>query len=262
MDKLVLIDGNSIAFRAFYALPLLTNGKGVHTNAVYGFTMMLMKVLEEEKPTHMLVAFDAGRITFRHGEYREYKGKRAQTPAELSEQLPLIREVLDAFGIRHFEAEGYEADDIIGTLAKSAEEKGMNALIVTGDKDLLQLVTDRVTLLLTRKGVTEGERYDREAVWQKYQLTPEQIIDLKGLMGDASDNIPGIPGVGGEDRPQAFAPVRVRRRGVGPCGPIDRKAAGAGEGTRPTGTDEQGFGHHLLRRSPRFFRGGYPLRGI
>lgn len=196
MDKLVLIDGNSIAFRAFYALPLLTNGKGVHTNAVYGFTMMLMKVLEEEKPTHMLVAFDAGRITFRHGEYREYKGKRAQTPAELSEQLPLIREVLDAFGIRHFEAEGYEADDIIGTLAKSAEEKGMNALIVTGDKDLLQLVTDRVTLLLTRKGVTEGERYDREAVWQKYQLTPEQIIDLKGLMGDASDNIPGIPGVG------------------------------------------------------------------
>ena len=196
MDKLVLIDGNSIAFRAFYALPLLTNGKGVHTNAVYGFTMMLMKVLEEEKPTHMLVAFDAGRITFRHSDYQAYKGTRAQTPAELSEQLPLIREVLDAFGIRHFEAEGYEADDIIGTLAKSAEEKGMNALIVTGDKDLLQLVTDRVTLLLTRKGVTEGERYDREAVWQKYQLTPEQIVDLKGLMGDASDNIPGIPGVG------------------------------------------------------------------
>ncbi|MEW9034139.1 MAG: 5'-3' exonuclease H3TH domain-containing protein, partial [Planifilum fimeticola] len=196
MDKLVLIDGNSIAFRAFYALPLLTNGKGVHTNAVYGFTMMLMKVLEEEKPTHMLVAFDAGRITFRHSDYQEYKGTRAQTPAELSEQLPLIREVLDAFGIRHFEAEGYEADDIIGTLAKSAEEKGMNALIVTGDKDLLQLVTDRVNLLLTRKGVTEGERYDREAVWKKYQLTPKQIVDLKGLMGDASDNIPGIPGVG------------------------------------------------------------------
>ncbi len=196
MDKLILIDGNSIAFRAFYALPLLTNGKGVHTNAVYGFTTMLMKLLEEEKPTHMLVAFDAGRITFRHSDYQEYKGKRDKTPAELSEQLPLIREVLDAFGIRHFEAEGYEADDIIGTLAKGAEEKGLHTLIVTGDKDLLQLVTDRVTLLLTRKGVTEGERYDREAVWQKYQLTPAQIVDLKGLMGDASDNIPGIPGVG------------------------------------------------------------------
>lgn len=196
MDKLVLIDGNSIAFRAFYALPLLTNGKGVYTNAVYGFTMMLMKVLEEEKPTHMMVAFDAGRVTFRHNEYEEYKGKRAQTPAELSEQLPLIREVLDAFGIRHYETAGYEADDIIGTLAKCAEQKEINTLIVTGDKDLLQLVTDRVNLLLTRKGVTETERYNREAVWGKYQLSPKQIIDLKGLMGDASDNIPGIPGVG------------------------------------------------------------------
>lgn len=196
MDKLVLIDGNSIAFRAFYALPLLTNSSGTFTNAAYGFTMMLMKVLEEEKPSHVLVAFDAGRTTFRHDNYQEYKGTRDKTPGELSEQLPLIKEVLDAFGMHHFELDRYEADDIIGTLAKKGEADGMAVTIVTGDKDLLQLVTDRVTLLMTRRGVTDAERFDKGALWDKYGLRPEQIVDLKGLMGDNSDNIPGIPGVG------------------------------------------------------------------
>ncbi|GGE17524.1 DNA polymerase [Marinithermofilum abyssi] len=196
MDKLVLIDGNSIAFRAFYALPLLTNSAGTYTNAVYGFTMMLMKVLEEERPTHMLVAFDAGKTTFRHKDYQEYKGKREKTPDELSEQIPLIKEVLDAFGIHHFELEGYEADDIIGTLAREADQKGIPVTIVSGDKDLLQLVTDGVQVLLTRKGVTETEKYDVQGVKDRYGLEPKQVIDLKGLMGDTSDNIPGIPGVG------------------------------------------------------------------
>jgi DNA polymerase-1 len=196
VGKLVLIDGNSIAYRAFYALPLLSNSSGIYTNAVYGFTMMLLKVLEEEKPTHMLVAFDAGKTTFRHKDYQEYKGKRQKTPGELAEQIPLVQEMLDAFGIRHFALQDYEADDIIGTLARTGAAQDLEVLIVSGDKDLLQLVNEKVNVLLTRKGVTDTERYDREAIAERYGLTPEQIIDLKGLMGDASDNIPGIPGVG------------------------------------------------------------------
>jgi len=196
MDKLILIDGNSIANRAFYALPLLNNSKGLHTNAAYGFTTMLMKLLEEEKPTHFLVAFDAGKVTFRHTDYKEYKGKRAKTPPELSEQFPVIKELLAAFGVAQFELEGYEADDIIGTLSRMAEERGMQVLIVTGDKDMLQLASERVTVALTRKGVSETEKYGPTEIREKYGLEPNQIIDLKGLMGDASDNIPGVPGVG------------------------------------------------------------------
>ncbi|SFS71810.1 DNA polymerase I [Marininema halotolerans] len=196
MDKLVLIDGNSIAFRAFYALPLLTNQQGTYTNAAYGFTMMLMKVLEEEKPTHVLVAFDAGRVTFRHSDYEEYKGKRDKTPSELSEQFPLIKKILDTMGIRHHELDGYEADDIIGTMACQGDQQKMKTTIVTGDKDLLQLVTEYVTVLMTKKGVSDAQRYDIAEIDQRYGLTPKQIIDLKGLMGDSSDNIPGVPGVG------------------------------------------------------------------
>lgn len=197
MNKLLLIDGNSVAFRAFYALPLLHNDKGQYTNAVYGFSTMLLKLLEEEKPTHILVAFDAGKVTFRHSEFKEYKGKREKTPPELAEQLPLIRKLLDAFSIRHYELEQYEADDIIGTLTKQIDQKDdWQALVVTGDKDLLQLVSDNVHIALTRKGISEVERYDLAKLEEVYQLKPEQIIDLKGLMGDASDNIPGVPGVG------------------------------------------------------------------
>ncbi|WP_332689763.1 DNA polymerase I [Halalkalibacter lacteus] len=196
MKKLVLIDGNSIAYRAFFALPLLNNDKGVYTNAVYGFTTMLLKIIEEEKPTHMLVAFDAGKTTFRHKTYDEYKGGRQKTPPELSEQFPLVREMLDAFNISRYEAENYEADDIIGTLAKNAAEQDFEVKVYSGDKDLLQLVSDKVTVILTKKGITNVEAYNEALIAEKYGITPKQIIDMKGLMGDSSDNIPGVPGVG------------------------------------------------------------------
>jgi len=196
MDKWILIDGNSIVFRAFYAMPPLTNSAGQHTNAVYGFTTMLLKLIEEEKPTHMLVAFDAGKITFRHEGYEDYKGGRQKTPSELSEQFPMIKNLLQSFGIAQFELSGYEADDIIGTLTRIADESGKQTLVVTGDKDMLQLASEHVTIAITRKGITEVDRFTPEAIGEKYGLKPDQIIDLKGLMGDASDNIPGIPGVG------------------------------------------------------------------
>ncbi|MFD2370039.1 DNA polymerase I [Brevibacillus sp. GCM10020057] len=196
MSHFVLIDGNSIANRAFYALPLLSTSTGLHTNAVLGFTTMLLKVLEEMKPTHIMVAFDAGKVVFRHSEYADYKGGRAKTPPELSEQFPLIRELLDAFSIRRFELEGYEADDIIGTLTKRADEQAQKTTVITGDKDMLQLVSEHVSVALTRKGVSEIELYTPQEIQDKYGLAPLQIIDLKGLMGDTSDNIPGVPGVG------------------------------------------------------------------
>ncbi|WP_307605299.1 DNA polymerase I [Paenibacillus sp. V4I9] len=196
MDKLIIIDGNSIANRAFYALPLLSNSSGLHTNAVYGFTTMLLKLIEEEKPTHFLVAFDAGKITFRHKEYTEYKGGRAKTPSELSEQFPLIKDLLKAFKIPQFELTGYEADDIIGTLTKAADERGEKVLLVSGDKDMLQLASEHVTVAITRKGISEVDLYNPAEIKERYGLSPAQIIDLKGLMGDTSDNIPGIPGVG------------------------------------------------------------------
>ncbi|BFH64444.1 DNA polymerase I [Paenibacillus azoreducens] len=196
MSKLILIDGNSIIYRAFFAMPPLTNTKGLHTNAVYGFTNMLLRLIEDHKPTHMMVAFDAGKVTFRHEGYQEYKGGREKTPPELSEQFPLLKELLQGFGISQFELGGYEADDIIGTVSRIAEEADHEILVVTGDKDMLQLASDHVQVGLTRKGVTEIETYSPEQIQERYGLTPLQIIDLKGLMGDASDNIPGIPGVG------------------------------------------------------------------
>lgn len=195
-NKLVLIDGNSLLFRAFYALPLLHNEKGVYTNALYGFTNILLNILEEEQPTHMLVAFDAGKTTFRHSTYKEYKGGRQKTPPELSEQFPLSRKLLDAFSIKHYELDMYEADDIIGTLAKDADGKNWEVKVISGDQDLLQLVTDHVTVDLTKKGVSDVESYTPSHLKEKMELTPDQIIDLKALMGDSSDNIPGVPGVG------------------------------------------------------------------
>lgn len=197
LDKLVVIDGNSIANRAFYALPLLSNSSGLHTNAVFGFTTMLLRLLDEEKPTHMMVAFDAGKVTFRHEEYGDYKKGRAKTPPELSEQFPLIRELVDSLSIARYELEGYEADDIIGTVTRLADErKDVQVVVVTGDKDMLQLASEQVTIALTRKGISEVERFDPQRIREVYGLEPRQIIDLKGLMGDSSDNIPGIPGVG------------------------------------------------------------------
>jgi len=196
MSKLVVIDGNSISFRAFYALPLLSNSSGLHTNAVYGFTTMLLKLMEEQKPTHLLVAFDAGKITFRHQNFAHYKGGRAKTPPELSEQFPIIKQLITAFGIQQFELNGFEADDIIGTLTRMADEQKVEVIVVSGDKDMLQLASEHVTVALTRKGISEVELFNPPHIEEVYGLKPVQIIDLKGLMGDNSDNIPGVPGVG------------------------------------------------------------------
>ncbi|GAB2569886.1 DNA polymerase I [Gracilibacillus alcaliphilus] len=195
-NKLILVDGNSIAYRAFFALPLLNNDKGVYTNAVYGFTTMLLKVLEQEKPTHMLVAFDAGKTTFRHKTYQDYKGGREKTPTELREQFSILRELLDAFQIKHYQLENYEADDIIGTVSKQANEKGWQVEVISGDKDLLQLVSDHVQVRLTKKGISDMMTYTEETLQEDMEITPDQVVDLKALMGDKSDNIPGVPGVG------------------------------------------------------------------
>ena len=194
--KIVLLDGNSLAYRAFFALPLLTNDSGIHTNAVYGFTMMLQNILADEKPTHILVAWDAGKTTFRHKTFDEYKGGRQKTPSELSEQFPYLRKLLEAYNIKQYELDNYEADDIIGTLSKKADEEGSEVVIISGDKDLTQLATDHTTVFITRKGMTDIEKYTPAHIQEKYGISPLQIIDMKGLMGDASDNIPGVPGVG------------------------------------------------------------------
>ncbi|WP_281658320.1 DNA polymerase I [Halobacillus sp. Cin3] len=195
-EKVVLIDGNSIAYRAFFALPLLNNDKGVYTNAVYGFTTMLLKILEEDQPDHLLVAFDAGKTTFRHETYQEYKGGRQKTPSELSEQFPVLKELLDAFGVKYYQLPNYEADDIIGTLATQAGEKDHEVKVISGDKDLLQLVNDQITVSLTKKGITNVDTYTPSFLMEKMEVRADQIIDLKALMGDNSDNIPGVPGVG------------------------------------------------------------------
>ncbi|WP_147640732.1 DNA polymerase I [Mammaliicoccus lentus] len=197
MEKLVLIDGNSLSFRAFFALPLLTNKAGVYTNAIYGFTMILDKIIKEEQPTHFMVAFDAGKTTFRNNMYSEYKGGREKTPDELRSQLPYIRQLVESYNIKHYELENYEADDIIGTLSKQADNQNLKTIIITGDRDLTQLASENVTIYYTKKGVTDIEHYTPEFIAEKYDgIVPNQIIDMKGLMGDKSDNIPGVPGIG------------------------------------------------------------------
>lgn len=197
MEKtLIIIDGNSIVNRAFYALPDLTNKKGLHTNAIFGFTNMLFKLIDTYKPTHISVAFDKKAPTFRHLEYKEYKAGRKKMPDELKQQLEPLKNLLDAFNINRLEIEGYEADDIIGTVSLKAEQDGYKVYIVTGDKDAIQLASKTTTTLITKKGVGEVEEYDFNEVEEKYGMTPTQFIDLKGLMGDKSDNIPGVPGIG------------------------------------------------------------------
>jgi DNA polymerase-1 len=195
-QKLMILDANSLIHRAFYAIPMLTNSEGHFTNAVYGFLNMLMKILADEKPHCVAVAFDKGKVTFRNECYEQYKAHRKATPDELRPQFALVREVITAMNIPVYELEGYEADDLIGTVARRAEQEGYYSLIVTGDKDALQLVTVAVDVLLTKKGISELERYNPGKVEERYGLTPKQMIDLKGLMGDASDNIPGVPGIG------------------------------------------------------------------
>lgn len=197
MEKtLIIIDGNSIVNRAFYALPDLTNKKGLHTHAIFGFTNMLFKLIDTYKPTHISVAFDKKAPTFRHLEYKEYKAGRKKMPDELKQQLEPLKNLLDAFNINRLEIEGYEADDIIGTVSLKAEQDGYKVYIVTGDKDAIQLASKTTTTLITKKGVGEVEEYDFNKVEEKYGMTPTQFIDLKGLMGDKSDNIPGVPGIG------------------------------------------------------------------
>ncbi|HEV3379433.1 MAG TPA: DNA polymerase I [Trebonia sp.] len=197
-DRLLLLDGHSLAYRAFFALPLenFATTTGQPTNAVYGFTSMLINVLRDEKPTHVAVAFDRREPTFRHEQYAEYKAGRQKTPDEFFSQLSLIYEVLDALGIKHLEASGYEADDLIATLATQAEADGMDVLIVTGDRDVLQLVDGQVTVLMTRVGISNMTRFTPEEVQAKYGLSPAQYPDFAALRGDPSDNLPGIPGVG------------------------------------------------------------------
>lgn len=199
-QKLVLIDGSSVAYRAFFAmhkqLESFVNGQGLHTNAIYSFKRMLENIMENEQPTHALVAFDAGKTTFRHGFYKEYKAGRAKTPGEFGEQLPYIKELVSDFGIEHYQLVDYEADDIIGTLARQADEAGFQVSVYSGDRDLTQLASSNVTVKVTLKGVSELEEYTPCHIMEKYQLTPKQIIDMKGLAGDKSDNIPGVTKVG------------------------------------------------------------------
>ncbi|UWD48095.1 DNA polymerase I [Clostridioides difficile] len=194
--KLIIIDGNSIINRAFYALPEMNNKEGLKTNAIYGFTTMLFKIIDIYQPTHISVAFDRKAPTFRHLEYKEYKAGRKGMPDELAEQLQPLKDLLDKFKINRLEIDGYEADDIIGTVSKKAEDNGYKVYIVTGDKDAIQLASYKTTTLITKKGVGEVEEYDFNSVIEKYEMTPTQFIDLKGLMGDKSDNIPGVPGIG------------------------------------------------------------------
>ncbi len=197
-DLLLLLDGHSLAYRAFFALPAenFSTTTGQPTNAVYGFTAMLINVLRDERPTHVAVAFDRSEPTFRHEQYVEYKANRKETPTDFKGQLSLIFEVLDALGVPRLSLAGYEADDLIATLATQAADSGMSVLIVTGDRDALQLVSDDVTVLMTRRGISDMTRFTPSAVTEKYGLTPAQYPDFAALRGDPSDNLPGIPGVG------------------------------------------------------------------
>ncbi|MGO2083131.1 DNA polymerase I [Vagococcus sp.] len=199
-NKLLLIDGNSIAFRGFFALyqslERFKNKQGLHTNALYAVNNMLENILTAVKPTHALVAFDAGKTTFRHAFYEEYKGGRSKTPSEFKEQMPYLRDLIEGLGMQHYELDNYEADDIIGTLAKRVDPAEFDVVILTGDKDLTQLASGNITVDVTVKGVSEIESYTPEHIKEKYELTPLQIIDMKGLAGDASDNIPGVTKIG------------------------------------------------------------------
>ena len=198
MSKIVLIDGHSILNRAFYGLPDLTSAEGLHTNAVYGFLNIMFKILEEEKPEYLTVAFDVHAPTFRHDMYSEYKGTRKPMAEELREQVPLMKEVLHAMGVRTIEQAGLEADDLLGTLSRRCEAKGMEVVILSGDRDLLQLATDHVEIRIpkTKRTGTEIEDYYAADVKERYLVTPQEFIDVKALMGDASDNIPGVPNIG------------------------------------------------------------------
>lgn len=218
--KLVLIDGHSILNRAFYGVPDLTNGQGLHTNAVYGFLNIMFKILEEEQADYLAVAFDVHAPTFRHEIYKEYKGTRKPMPTELREQVPVMKELLLAMGICVMEKAGLEADDILGTIAKRAEREGMEVSLVSGDRDLLQVATDHIRIRIpkTKGGRTQVEDYYAKDVEAAYQVNPIQFIDLKALMGDTADNIPGGAEGGGEDGYGADGDVWVAGKYICPRG--------------------------------------------
>lgn len=195
-QRLLVLDGNSIMNRTFYALPPLTNSEGIHTNAVYGFITMLLKMKEEIKPNYIVCAFDKKAPTFRHNEYKDYKAGRKKMPPELAEQFPIIKDIFNLLSINIFEIDGFEADDIIGTISTFADNNGIEVYIVTGDRDALQLARNDVKVVITKKGVSEKEIYDKNRMIDEFGVTPTQYIDVKGLMGDKSDNIPGVPGIG------------------------------------------------------------------
>ncbi|MDL2281436.1 DNA polymerase I, partial [Selenomonadales bacterium OttesenSCG-928-I06] len=194
--ELIIIDGNSLVYRAFHALPFMTTKEGLHTNAAYGFTTMLTKLINEYNPKYIVVAFDKGKHTFRNEIYEAYKANRKETPLELREQIPLVEEILEAWDIKTLKDENFEADDIIGTLAHLAKKQNFKTTIVTSDRDILQLVDEDTKVLLNNKGISDVKLMDTEAIIEKYGVTPKQIIDLKSLMGDKSDNIPGVRGIG------------------------------------------------------------------
>jgi len=196
MERLLILDSNSLLNRAFYAIPALTNKDGLYTNAVYGFANMLFKMKEDLKPDYIAAAFDRKAPTFRHVEYKDYKAGRKKMPDELRDQFPLVKELLNLMAIDIFEIDGYEADDIIGSLAKYAEKNNIEVYIVTGDKDALQLASKNINVVITKKGVSEVAIYNEQNFIEDFGVTPTQFIDVKGLMGDKSDNIPGVPGVG------------------------------------------------------------------
>lgn len=230
---MIIIDGNSLTHRAFHAIPPLSTSQGLVTNAVYGFTNMLLKILAEENPAFIAVAFDKGKVTFRHGHYEDYKAHRSATPDDLRPQFPILKDVLKAMRIQVFEIEGFEADDLIGTLAAKAEQAGLQSIIVTGDRDALQLVSPLTRVRLTKKGISELEEYDEGKLWDRYGITPHQYTDFKGLTGDASDNIPGIPGIG----------EKTASRLLKEYGSLEAVLAHTGELTGRTGEQVKTYGH-------------------
>lgn len=196
IEKIMLIDGSSLIFRAFFALPKLTNADGVMTNGVYGFLTMYFSAFEKYKPDYVLVAFDRSSKTFRHKEFKDYKATRDKAPSELTYQFGILKDILDSLNVKYLDLDGYEADDIVGTYSKIASEKDIESIIITGDKDYFQLVNDKVKVYLTRKGISNMEEISLESIRKEYGLEPLQLIDVKGLMGDKSDNIPGVDGIG------------------------------------------------------------------
>ncbi|MCL6559695.1 MAG: DNA polymerase I, partial [Firmicutes bacterium] len=232
-DTIIIIDGNSLVHRAFHAIPPLTTSQGLLTNAVYGFTNMLLKMIAGENPDRIAVAFDKGKATFRHDDYDAYKANRSATPDDLRPQFPILKDVLKAMRIQIFEIEGYEADDLIGTLSAKAEMAGLKSIIVTGDRDALQLVSPLTRVRLTKKGISELEEYDEGKVWDRYGITPKQYIDFKGLTGDPSDNVPGIPGIG----------EKTASRLLKEYGSLEEILAHAGELTGRTREQVKTYGH-------------------